>query len=304
MHYRFYNGEMRHGITIRGTHADEMMTFLNTSREDADHQPPAWVEWHTASSCESSESTIENESSGSSDSSDDDDDDEYQPFLHLPENPDGRRCRCGSTTHMTINSFACPLNPRNVAAAGATVHDDAAAGNDDSDESDDDDASAGNDDSDESDDDDASAANGDSDESDDDDASAANGDDDSDQRDDDDASAGNGADDSDDIPPNMEGSSTPLRPRRRLGMPTRRRRSSLGDTGLGPSRRRRRIQVEIDVGTKVKSPGTRWNLPATTIYNGEVIKKSMFRGAIRYEVKWQDGVVEYLREEHIVPLLC
>jgi len=176
---------------------------------------------------------------------------------------------------MTINSFACPLNPRNVAAAGATVHDDAAAGNDDSDESDDDDASAGN------------------------------GDDDSAQRDDDVASAGNGADDSDDIPPNIEGSSTPLRPRRRLGMPTRRRRSSLGDTGLGPSRRRRRIQVEIDVGTKVKSPGTRWkNLPATTIYYGEVIKKSMFRGAIRYEVKWQDGVVEYLREEHIVPLLC
>ena len=287
MHYRFYNGEMRHGITIRGTHVNEMMTFLDTSREDADHQPPAWVEWHTASSCESSESTIENESSGSSDSSDDDGD-EYTPFLHLPENPDGRRCRCGSTTHMTINSFACPLNPRNVAAAGATVHDDTAAGNDESNESDDDDASAGNGD----------------DESDDDDASAGNGDDDSDQRDDDDASAGNGADDSNDIPPNIEDSSTPLRPRRRLGMPTRRRRSSLGDTGLGPPRRRRRIQVEIDVGTKVKSPGTRWNLPATTIYNGEVIKKSMFRGAIRYEVKWQDGVVEYLREEHIVPLLC
>ena len=103
-----------------------------------------------------------------------------------------------------------------------------------------------------------------------------------------------GDDDSDDNPPNIESSPRPLRPRRRLGLPTRRRRSSLGATNLeGPSRRRPRIQqednrseVEIDVGTKVKSPGTRWQLPANTIYHGEVVKKSMFRGAVRFEVKW------------------
>ena len=277
---RFYDGGMRHGIAIPSSEKDEMMNFLNTPRDDVEQQPPTWVEWATEADSDT-ESTVHVDDSESSSSGDEEEEEEYRPFMHLPPNPDGRRCRCGSTTHMTNNSFACPLNPRNVAAAAATTiarDDDAAANGDD-------------DNSDEGDDDDA----------------AANGDDDSDEGNDDDAAA-NGDDDGDDNPPNMESSSPPsrpLRPRRRLGMPTRRRRSSLGDTRpQGPSRRRPRIQAEIDVGTKVKSSGTRWQLPATTMYYGEVVKKSTFRGAIRYEVKWQDGVVEYLREEHMGPLLC
>ena len=279
---RFYDGGMRHGIAIPSSEKHEMMNFLNTPRDDVEQQPPTWVEWSTAADTDT-ESTEINDVDSESSSSSDEETEEYRPFLHLPQNPNGRRCRCGSTTHMTINSFACPLNPRNVAAAGATVRDDDAAANDDvSDSSDDDDTAAdGDNDSDSSDDDDA----------------AANGDDDSDER-----------VDEGDIPPNIEDSSRPLRPRRRLGLPTRRRRSTLDVNNVDtPPRRRPRIsgsEVEIDVGTKVKSPGTRWKLPATTIYDGEVVRKRMFRGVLRFEVKWQDGVIEYLRKEHIVPLLC
>ena len=251
-----------------------MLSFLTTPRGGADRSPPAWGEWQTASESDSSESSAE-----SSVSSDDDGDDEYQPFLKLPENPDGRRCRCGSTTHMTINSFACPMNPRNITenVHGATVGrgDDADASNDD----DDDDADASDDD----DDDDADA----SDDDDDADASDDDDDDDADASDDDDDD-----DDANDNPPDLDPELPPPRRRRRLGLPTRRRDSTLV------------VNKSIDVGTKVKSPGTRWQLPATTIYNGEVVKKSMFRGALRYEVKWQDGVVEYMRKKHIVSLLC
>lgn len=280
-HNRFYNGQIKHGISIPECDSSEMLRFLTTPRADADREPPAWGEWKTASESESSETSAE-----SSVSSDDDDDDEYQPFLKLPENPDGRRCRCGSTTHMTINSFACPMNPRNLTenVNGATVGrgDDADAINDNDD---DDDADASND----GDDDDDADASDDDDY--DDDANASDNDDD-----DDDADANNDDDDDDvnDNPPDLDSELPPPRRRRRLGLPTRRR-GRINAVVANKS---------IDVGTKVKSPGTRWQLPATTIYNGEVVKVSMFRGALRYEVKWQDGVVEYLRKEHIVPLLC
>ena len=254
---------------------------MNTSRDDAVYEPPAWVEWDTASGSESSETSVQDESSRSSDSSDDD---EYRPFMHLPANPDGRRCHCGSTTHMTVNSFACPLNPRNVAVDATTVCDGNATTHGDGRDDDVDDDASG------SDDDDVTG-------SDDDDAT---GSDDENKND----------DDSSENPPDVNVTS-PVCRRRRLGLPTRRRRQLVPDNlGAPPSRRRRiandtsKSEVQIDVGTNVKSPGTRWKLPATTIFKGKVVKKSIFRGVLRFEVKWQDGVIEYLKREHILPLLC
>ena len=285
---------MRHGIAIPQRDANEMLEFLRTSRDDADNEPPAWVEWDTESDSESSESSVQHESSGSSDSSDD----EYLPFMNLPANPDGKKCRCGSTTHMTVNSFACPLNPRNVAANAATARDDAAVVHDD-DVSDSDD---GDDDAAESDDDDDAATVRDDD-------AAADGDTaESDDDDDDAAVDGDAAEDNDDA---TASETRPVRRRRRLGLPTRRRRQLVPNNPDHPPSRRPRIEndaseseVQIDVGTNVKSPGTRWKLPATTIFTGKVVSKRLFRGVLRFEVRWQDGVVEYLKQEHIVPLLC
>ena len=303
--YRFYNGHMRHGIEVPECDADQMLHFLNTSRQDADHEPPLWEEWDTVPGTTSSENSDRSESSGSpSDSSDDDD--EYRPFLHLPPNPDGKRCRCGSTTHMTINSFACPLNPRNKAADAADNGDDDDAadnGDDDAaDNGDDDAADNGNDDddADNGDDDDGDESDGDDgDESDD------NGDDESD---DDDAAEDDDdhVDKNDDANDNGE-SKRPVRRRRRLGLPTRRRRQIVpSNLGAPPSRRRKieRSEVKIDVGANVMSSGTRWKLPATEMFKGKVVTKRMFRGAMRYEVQWEDGVVEYLNRKHISPLLC
>jgi len=224
---RFYDGGMQHGIAIPESEKNEMLNFLTTSRDDVDHEPPTWVEWSTASDTESSaESHADDNSSESSSSSDEEE--EYRPFLHLPPNPDGRRCRCGSTTHMTVNSFACPLNPRNTVARDGVAENDASSNENDKD-------------------------------------------------------AGH----------------VPVR-RRRLGLPTRRRRrrSNVANDVIAPPPRRPRIEkdpnVELRVGTAVASPGTRWNLPASTMYQGVVVavKKK------RVHVKWQDGVVEYMNKEH------
>jgi len=273
---------MKHGISIPERDANEMLSFLNTPRDDVAQEPPAWGEWNTASDeTESSESSAE-----SSVSSDDDNDDRYQPFLQLPANPDGRRCRCGSTTHMTINSFACPLNPRNITENVDNTVDGATVGRDD-------DADVNNDD----DDDDADVNNDEDDDDDANDSSDNPPDLDSADGGDDGVEKGDDANDKGNNTPDLDSAHPPPRRRRRLGLPTRRlRRINAGATLVA--------NESIDVGTKVKSPGTRWNQPATTIYEGVVVRKSMFRGAVRFEVKWQDGVVEWLRKQHILPLLC
>ena len=61
----------------------------------------------------------------------------YQPFLHLPPNPDGRTCKCGSTTHLTVQSHACPLNPRNQVTEAAASDNSSGGDSSDSDWQDD-----------------------------------------------------------------------------------------------------------------------------------------------------------------------
>ena len=118
---------MRHGIAIIERDRAEMLSFLTVARADCEQVPPVWGEWSTASDTDGddTESFVGSESS--------DEEGEYRPFLQLPPNPDGRRCRCGSTTHMTVSSFACPLNPRNNAVNDAGDND---AGESESDDND------------------------------------------------------------------------------------------------------------------------------------------------------------------------
>ena len=50
----------------------------------------------------------------SADVSSSEDDTPNLGWLHLPKNRNGKKCRCGSETHQTVSSLACPLNPRNA----------------------------------------------------------------------------------------------------------------------------------------------------------------------------------------------
>jgi len=307
-----------------------MRRFLSTSREDTNYEPPTWCEWDTASVTSDTEASGSNDDEASVSSDSGDDDDEYRPFMSLPPNPDGRRCRCGSTTHLTVNSFACPMNPRNVAP---NVHDDDGEENDDDNgenddgggESDDNTSGESDDDGGESDDDDG----GESDDDDDDGGESDDDDDDGGESDDDDGGEsddGDGGESDDVTDANDDGGNDkvpstkvqvrpvrpdqvrPVRPRRRLGLPTRRRRQiTTSNVGAPPSRRPRienESEVNIDVGTKVKSPGTRWNLRAGRIFHGQVVAKRTYRRVLTFTVKWEDGAVEYLKKEHILPLLC
>ena len=258
---------MRHGIAISERDRAEMLSFLTVARADCEQVPPVWGEWSTASDTDGddTESFVGSESS--------DEEGEYRPFSQLPPNPDGRRCRCGSTTHMTVSSFACPLNPRNNAVNDAGDND---AGESESESDDNDRNNAVND-------------AGDND-------------------------AGESESDDNDPPATRHDAGDndpPVTRRLRLGLPTRRRRQIVGTENNiveSPVSCRRRIDndtdepQEIKIGTKVQSTGTRWKLPESTIFQGKVISKRKYRGVLTFKVRWEDGVVEYLKKEHILPM--
>ena len=137
LHNRFYGGRMKHGIAIPQEEKDEMQSFLRNGPVRGD--PPAWIDWDVADD-EIPELVDNSSSDGGDEYAEDSDGDDPIPFLHLPLNPAGRTCRCGSRTHRTITSHACPLNPRNsvdgdddnaapadAAPADATTADDAPA---------------------------------------------------------------------------------------------------------------------------------------------------------------------------------
>ena len=93
----------------RSEEREEMLRFLCVRLSPG--PPSAWKQW---SRFEDPDLTPdENEGSDTSAESSDEEREEYVPFLHLPDNPDDRTCRCGSHTQLTTNSHTCPLNPRN-----------------------------------------------------------------------------------------------------------------------------------------------------------------------------------------------
>lgn len=256
---------MHHGITISDRDKEEMLGFF--ARGVADGQPPSWISWVVYDN-----TTDDPEITGSPVSSEESDG-EYHPFVHLRENPDGKRCRCGSTTHLTVNSHACPLNPRNRDdkddATGESKNTDDQPGAEKGD-------TAAADES-------AAAADGS--------AAAA----------DDSAAA---ADDSD--TPDEEEQQTLAEIA--AALPVRRRRSKR----LGVSARKRRLITDtnntkaksqtIQLGAEVVSSGSRWNLPANTKFKGVVVARKNRRGVSTFDVKWQDGVVEYMNEDDIRPM--
>ena len=128
---RFYTGDIRHGIHIPRQDKTEMLDFLDSGPGDT---PPEWINWRavTATDGDDSSTSSSDDSSTSHDVSSDEDTDSDTPFLHLPRNPDGRKCRCGSDTHLTIQSHACPLNPRNKKDGDGESDGDSDGNNDDS----------------------------------------------------------------------------------------------------------------------------------------------------------------------------
>ena len=270
---------MRHGITISDRDKEEMLGFF--ARGVADGQPPSWISWVVYDN-----TTDDPEITGSPVSSEESDE-EYHPFVHLRENPDGKRCRCGSTTHLTVNSHACPLNPRNRDdkddATGESKNTDDQPGAEKGDTAAADGSAAAADES-------AAAADGN--------AAAADG---SAAAADDSAAA---ADDSD--TPDEEEQQTLAEIA--AALPVRRRRSKR----LGVSARKRRLITDtnntkaksqtIQLGAEVVSSGSRWNLPANTKFKGVVVARKNRRGVSTFDVKWQDGVVEYMNEDDIRPM--
>ena len=230
---------MRHGITICDRDKNEMLGFFD--RGIADGPPPSWIEWRVRDTNNTNTDDVENaESSAASES----EDEEYQAFMHLRQNPDGKRCRCGSTTHLTINSHACPLNPRNRVDNGH--------GNDNAGDNVD-----------------CRAENADT------------------STEEEDLTLSQMLDT---LPPKAK---RPRRSgRRRLGLSARGRRL-ISNNACAPL---------PAVGTAVQSPGTRWNLPANTNFKGVVVAVKKRNGAPSYEVQWEDGVVEYMQEKHILPM--
>ena len=99
---------MRHGISIPTPEKEEMLNFLTEGPPEG--EAPGWIDWGDNISSSSEDNDDDNTSS---ESSDNDSDGEDLPFLTLPKNKNGRTCRCGSDTHLTIQSHACRLNPRN-----------------------------------------------------------------------------------------------------------------------------------------------------------------------------------------------
>lgn len=111
---------MQHGIAISDETQEEMQHFLEAGLPAG--EPPSWITWSADDDSDDSHvpPLIDDDSEVTSDGDDDSNDDNHLPFLHLAKNTGGRKCRCGSDTHLTVNSHACPLNPRNVRAG----HDD------------------------------------------------------------------------------------------------------------------------------------------------------------------------------------
>ena len=81
----------------------------------ADPRPPAWIPWRLGDAAElatASDHSPQSDDSTSCEDSDFEVDGPFVPFLANPVNKDGKKCRCGSSTHLTVNHLACPLNPK------------------------------------------------------------------------------------------------------------------------------------------------------------------------------------------------
>ena len=116
---RFYDGTMKHGIKIPQQYKEEMLNLLVEGPPEG--AAPGWIDWGDL--VPSSSDDDDNGDSSSEASTDDSDSGvDYAPFLTLPKNKNGRKCRCGSDTHCTTQSHACPLNPRNRRAVCICRH--------------------------------------------------------------------------------------------------------------------------------------------------------------------------------------
>ena len=107
----FYDGSMKHGIKIPREDREEMLHYLEHGPGNGPETPPTWINW-SDNQTTTATTGDDDESSSSSVSDEEDTDGPYVPFAHIPKNKNGKKCRCGSDTHLTTNHSACPLNKK------------------------------------------------------------------------------------------------------------------------------------------------------------------------------------------------
>ena len=133
---------MHHGIVIPDSDMDEMMDFILEYDKDVEESPPAWIDWDSGAPLPHADPISDGETESIT-SGDESADDGRLPFLQLPKNPNGKLCKCGSDTHLTVQSFACPLNNRYRANNDDGSDDDGDSDSGDNDNDFDDDGSDG-----------------------------------------------------------------------------------------------------------------------------------------------------------------
>ena len=115
--HSFYEGRIRHGIRIPDIEKEEMLQYLQEGPPEG--QPPAWINWDDGAdppddgAVSSLESDVQQ--------FDEDSEEDYVSFLHLPKNKGGKKCRCGSDTHLTVNSHRY-VNPNTHTHTHSPTH--------------------------------------------------------------------------------------------------------------------------------------------------------------------------------------
>jgi len=115
---KFYKRQFRHPVHIPENEQQEMLSFLR----DGPPPPsaPAWISWTHDDTADvhvvppspvqsppvpASCPAVRRQKV-------------WRPFLAPRENPSGKKCKCGSTTHLRVNHRDCPLNPKRARSDG------------------------------------------------------------------------------------------------------------------------------------------------------------------------------------------
>ena len=106
---KFYTRKFAHPVFISETDKREMLSFLQQGPEAA--SLPEWVDWNhgssvrphqpqqpTTTTLSAPEPTRRKKL--------------FRPFLQPRHNSNGKKCKCGSTSHAKVTHSSCPLNPK------------------------------------------------------------------------------------------------------------------------------------------------------------------------------------------------
>ena len=106
----FYNRRFAHPVVISDSDKGEMLSFLQDGPVPA--SAPAWIDWDKADCGSRPETVVDPVALRLS--APEPSRKVWRPFMQPRVNPDGRKCKCGSTAHLKITHSLCPLNPKRV----------------------------------------------------------------------------------------------------------------------------------------------------------------------------------------------